>query len=115
MSFYLVLVSPLDTPLFELSFQTSRPIPSTPQQPSSSYPSWSTFASSSGADLTGSKGAVANATGQAMGDRHLMQMVAHAALDVVEEVMVGTGSMYVLLPRVNGHGLMRESVGITRR
>ena len=52
MSFYLAIVSPLDAPLFELSFQSSRPSqPPSNNTSTSSFPSWSTFTGSNGSDL----------------------------------------------------------------
>jgi len=123
MSFYLAIVSPLDTPLYETSFTSSKPQTSTSSNAStSSFPSWSSFTSStlngdSGSSKDGEKervggnlgliaAASAGATqGAAQGgmngqggtavERHLCQMVAHASLDSVEEVMEGTGSLYL--------------------
>ncbi|ORX35904.1 Sedlin [Kockovaella imperatae] len=54
MSFYLAIVSPLDAPLFELSFTSSRPnatAPTSSNTSTSSFPSWSTFTGSNGSDL----------------------------------------------------------------
>ncbi|WVQ75838.1 hypothetical protein IAR50_005471 [Cryptococcus sp. DSM 104548] len=53
MSFYLAIVSPTDSPLYQLSFSSSRPpAPSAASPSSSSFPSWSTFTAPNGADNT---------------------------------------------------------------
>ncbi|RXK39162.1 hypothetical protein M231_03519 [Tremella mesenterica] len=106
MSFYLAIVSPLDSPLFQLSFQSSKPS-STPTT-SSPFPSWSSFSpsdepvsarsttqnsTSNGNGTIGSGGT--GAGGQVVAERHMQQMIAHASLDSVEEVMEGTGNLYL--------------------
>ncbi|CAD6569808.1 MAG: hypothetical protein TREMPRED_005458 [Tremellales sp. Tagirdzhanova-0007] len=123
MSFYLALVSPLDSPLFELALTSSRPPPppnansTSTSHPSanastSSFPSWSTFTGSNGADLGGvGGGELAKGVGGSLGvgvgsgsgsgggggggEKWLCQMVVHKSLDSVEEVMEGVGSLYV--------------------
>ncbi|KAL1407027.1 TRAPP subunit [Vanrija albida] len=86
MAFYLAIVSPLDTPLFELQFASSKPAPPS-SAASGSFPSWSTFSNGDGA--------AAPAQQAAQGEKHVLQMVAHAALDAVEEVSEGTASLYL--------------------
>lgn len=112
MSFYLALVSPLDSPLFELPFTSSRPAapPSSTNNTTSSFPSWSTFTGSNGSDLTPAEstkavggnlalvvgyGGAGGGGGGGGGDKWLCQMVVHKSLDNVEEVMEGTGSLWV--------------------
>lgn len=95
MSFYLAIVSPLDTPLFELQFTSSRqPQSST----SSSFPSWSSFTHPNGEEKAGSVNLGLGAaggpgSGSGNAERHVLQMIAHASLDAVEEVAEGTGSL----------------------
>ncbi|OCF33810.1 hypothetical protein I317_01302 [Kwoniella heveanensis CBS 569] len=107
MSFYLAIVSPLDSPLFELSFPSAKPPPpssAAQASTSSSFPSWSTFTAANGADtsLDGSLPKVGGSLGLLNGenksgperDRAMCQMIAHKSLDSLEEVMEGTGSLY---------------------
>lgn len=113
MAFYLAIVSPLDTPLFELQFSSSKPAaPSSAT--STTFPSWSTFHNGPHSTSTSTLASTANgppaeAAGAGMGvpsnlnlglvgggpagERHMLQMIAHAALDTVEEMAEGTGSL----------------------
>jgi hypothetical protein len=109
MSFYLAIVSPLDTPLYELQFTSSSSSLSSksPSSAGSAFPSWSSFTSSTGADLNAATPAPAANGGSGIGanlglvgnqggpslERHLAQMVAFAALDSVDEVLEGTGNL----------------------
>ncbi|KAL7419072.1 TRAPP subunit [Cryptotrichosporon argae] len=132
MSFYLALVSPLDSPLYELSFPSSKPAQASSSSSSASaFPSWSTFTGANGSDLSlspdrpgflsaatpgaagqgsasaglgglngagsgvGAGAGAGGGQGAGLGDRHLLQMIAHASLDAVEEVREGTGSLYL--------------------
>lgn len=104
MAFYLAIVSPLDAPLFELQFTTSKPGSSSAT--AALFPTWSSFTGPNGADLQPASAASAASagtlsaqqanlgvgTGQS-GDRHMLQMAAHAGLDAVEEVAEGSGSL----------------------
>jgi hypothetical protein len=120
MSFYLALVSPLDAPLYELPFTSSRSTSVLPSNannssnssnPSSSFPSWSTFTSLNGGELPqppekaigGNLGLVTAGNGPEK-ERHMCQMVVHMGLDSVEEVMEGTGNLYVKFEVVPGNG-----------
>ncbi|KAI9636113.1 putative ER to Golgi transport-related protein [Dioszegia hungarica] len=106
MSFYLAIVSPLDSPLFELSLPSpSRLNPSqTPTSGHSSipvasssaagFPTWSSFTGAGGEGST-TGGAAGPAGGAGMADRALMQMIAFKSLDGVEEVQESTGSLYL--------------------
>jgi len=102
MSFYLAIVSPSDSPLFETRFTTSRGQPSATH----AFPSWSTFTAPNGGDLGAPAGEtkiggnmgllmVPGGTGGKGGDgeRHLMQMILHKSLDSVDEVVDSTGSL----------------------
>jgi hypothetical protein len=106
MAFYLAIVSPLDAPLFELQFTTSR---AAGTAVSAGFPTWSSFTESASAAVaaagtsatpSGSTPATpAPATGEvgvaqgAPGDRNILQMIAHAGLDAVEEVAEGSGTL----------------------
>ena len=133
MSFYLAIVSPLDAPLYELSFQSQKPTSSTPNQGSggsSTFPSWSSFTSVSGStngdssnnSNNSSSGDLQPTLGQQGGggklggqlglisnsagpvlERHLAQMIAFSALDSVDEVIESTGSLYVHFPHLPTH------------
>ena len=100
MSFYLAIVSPSDSPLFETQFTTSRG--SSAPSPNS-FPTWSTFTSPNGSDLgpPSGEGKIGGNMGLLMvpgnrsgdGERHLMQMIVHKSLDSVDEVVDSTGSL----------------------
>jgi hypothetical protein len=102
MSFYLAIVSPLDIPLYETHLQSSssNQSSSTPTA-SSAFPSWSSFTTSSGGDLNADTQTMFTPQSQpsssAQGgiERHLAQMVAFASLDSVDELLEGTGNLYV--------------------
>ncbi|KAK8847629.1 hypothetical protein IAR55_005488 [Kwoniella newhampshirensis] len=106
MSFYLAIVSPLDSPLYELAFPSAKPPPpNSASSSTSSFPSWSTFTASNGADLAAE--APSNKVGGNLGllngdtktgperDRAMCQMIAHKSLDNIEEMMEGTGTLYL--------------------
>ncbi|WVQ79817.1 hypothetical protein IAT38_001917 [Cryptococcus sp. DSM 104549] len=110
MAFYLAIVSPLDSPLFELSFPSAKPPPpNSAASSTSSFPSWSTFTAANGADIGpdaqgGKPGGPGGGAGGQLGgearsgperDRAMCQMIAHKSLDSVEELMEGTGSLYL--------------------
>lgn len=103
MSHHLFLLSPSDTPLYELTHYSSKPSQSVSSPLASNLPSWSTSAFAG--TLTALSGA-SSATqshhvqggGVRMGggkDRHVIQMVANASLDVIEDVMRKDTVMYV--------------------
>ncbi|KII95774.1 hypothetical protein PLICRDRAFT_34718 [Plicaturopsis crispa FD-325 SS-3] len=103
MSHHLFLLSPSDTPLYSLTHYSSKPVQSTASPLSSNLPTWSTSAFAG--TLTALSGA-SSATqshhipggGARMGggqDRHVIQMIANASLDVVEEVMRKDNAMYL--------------------
>ncbi|KIR41108.1 hypothetical protein I307_03188 [Cryptococcus deuterogattii 99/473] len=112
MSFYLAVVSPNDAPLFELAFSSTKPPPPATAASTSSFPSWSAFTtsnSSSSSSIIGGGGDAAShdaarptTSGPLMEsksapqrDRAMCQMVAHMSLDSVEEIMEGTGALYL--------------------
>jgi hypothetical protein len=103
MSYYLAIVSPLDIPLYEIQFQSQSTSSSTPT--SNGFPSWSSFTTPSGGDLNEEKppvqGQGINTHGPGI-ERHLAQMIAFASLDSVDELLEGTGNLYVL-PRPTLH------------
>lgn len=107
MAFYLAIVSPLDTPLYEIQFTTSKPGQGTVA--SGTFPSWSSYTALNGGEVTS---AIAPPPPQSAnigqlqqqqqnlgvgqggpGERHILQMIAHAGLDAVEEVAEGNGSL----------------------
>lgn len=96
MSYYLAIVSPLDTPLFEVQFSSARPAST---QGAGHFPSWSSFTGHNGADLSHSQQQQQEQQQQQAnlvlggGEKYVLQMIAHAALDAVEEVADGTGSL----------------------
>jgi hypothetical protein len=94
MSHHLFLLSPSDTPLYSLTHYSSKPTPSVASPLASNLPSWSTSAFAG--TLTALSGASAATQSHPQGggvkigagqDRHVIQMIANASLDVIEEVM----------------------------
>ena len=116
MSHHLFLLSPSDTPLYELTHLSSRPAQNTPSPLASNLPSWSTsaFAGTLTA-LSGASSATqshhAQGGGVRMGggkDRHVIQMVANASLDVIEDVMRKETLMYVRAALATGALLIAQ-------
>ncbi|KAI0092749.1 Sedlin [Irpex rosettiformis] len=103
MSHHLFLLSPSDTPLYELTHFSSRPVQNVSSPLASNLPSWSTSAFAG--TLTALSGASsANQQYNPQGgsarigggkDRHVIQMVANASLDVIEDVMRKENLMYL--------------------
>jgi len=104
MSHHIFILSPTDTPLYSLTHYSSKPAQSTGSSLSSNLPSWSTSAFAgtltalSGASSatqvhhTSGGGGVRVGGGQ---DRHVIQMIANASLDAIEEVMRRENMMYL--------------------
>ncbi|RDB23219.1 Trafficking protein particle complex subunit 2 [Hypsizygus marmoreus] len=101
MSHHLFLLSPSDTPLYTLTHYSTKPTPSTTSPLSSNLPNWSTSAfagtltalsGASSATHTTAGGAVRMGGGQ---DRHVIQMIANASLDMIEDVMRKENTMYL--------------------
>lgn len=101
MSHHLFLLSPSDTPLYSLTHFSTKPVTSVTSPLSSNLPNWSTSAFAgtltalSGASSTTHQtpgGAVRMGGGQ---DRHVIQMIANASLDVVEDIMRKENTMCV--------------------
>ena len=101
MSHHLFLLSPSDTPLYSLTHYSTKAAPTTGSALSNNLPTWSTsaFAGTLTA-LSGASSATqshhAQGGGARMGggqDRHVIQMIANASLDVIEEVMRKDGAM----------------------
>ena len=101
MSHHLFLLSPSDTPIYSLTHYSNKPTQTTSYPLSSNLPSWSTSAFAG--TLTALSGA-SSATqshhvqggGARMGggqDRHVIQMIANASLDTIEDVMRKEGAM----------------------
>ena len=93
MSHHLFLLSPSDTPLYSLTHFSAKASQVAPSPLSANLPAWSTsaFAGTLTA-LSGASSVVQTNTqggGVRMGggqDRHVIQMIANASLDVVEDV-----------------------------
>ncbi|KAH0839678.1 Sedlin, N-terminal conserved region-domain-containing protein [Lanmaoa asiatica] len=103
MSHHLFLLSPSDTPIYSLTHYSNKPAQTTSYPLSSNLPSWSTSAFAG--TLTALSGA-SSATqshhvqggGARMGggqDRHVIQMIANASLDMIEDVMGKENAMYL--------------------
>jgi Sedlin, N-terminal conserved region. len=101
MSHHLFLLSPSDTPLYNLTHYSTKPVASTSSPLSSNLPNWSTSAFAgtltalSGASSVShhtAGGAVRMGGGQ---DRHVIQMIANASLDVIEDTMRKENTMCV--------------------
>ena len=101
MSHHLFLLSPSDTPLYSLTHQSTKPAPTASSPLAANLPTWSTsaFAGTLTA-LSGASSATQHTTsgpvrvggGQ---DRHVIQMIANASLDAVEDVMRKENGMWV--------------------
>ncbi|EJD01070.1 transport protein particle complex subunit [Fomitiporia mediterranea MF3/22] len=101
MSHHIFLLSPSDSPIYSLTHQSSKPAPSTAYPLASNLPSWSATA------FAGTLNALSGATSPAYNpgagggvprgghDRHVIQMIANASLDVIEDVMRRDGNMYL--------------------
>jgi hypothetical protein len=96
MSHHLFILSPSDTPVYSMIHQSTKPAPSTAYPLAANLPSWSTSAFAG--TLTALSGATSAAYNQNTGantgaprnsgqDRHVIQMIAFASLDVIEDVM----------------------------
>ena len=105
MSHHIFLLSPSDSPIYSLTHQSTKPAPATNYPLASNLPSWSASAfagtlnalsgATSPAYNPGAGGAAAAAVrgGQ---DRHVIQMIANASLDAIEEVMRKDSVMFVV-------------------
>jgi hypothetical protein len=101
MSHHLFLLSPSDTPLYSLTHHSTKPVASVSSPLAANLPTWSTsaFAGTLTA-LSGASSAPQHTTGGSvrMGggqDRHVIQMIANASLDVIEDVMRKENTMCV--------------------
>ncbi|KDQ64809.1 hypothetical protein JAAARDRAFT_28446 [Jaapia argillacea MUCL 33604] len=106
MSHHLFILSPSDSPLYSLTHFSSKPVQSVSSPLASNLPSWSTSAfAGTLTSLTGASSATQShhaqgggGSGVRMGggqDRHVIQMIANASLDVIEEVMRRDSAMYL--------------------
>lgn len=96
MSHHLFLLSPTDTPLYSLTHLSNRPATASALPLSSNLPTWSTsaFAGTVAALSGASAAASANVSGKAAQavvgagqDRHVVQMIANASLDLIDETV----------------------------
>jgi len=93
MSYYLVLVGTHDNPLYEAHLTSTKtpPTPTSATAPSPSQSSFSVFGSSSQPFVPGKSSVGYGSTK----GRHVQQLIAHAALDTVEDVQWTNGYMYL--------------------
>lgn len=100
MSYYFVIVGTRDNPLYEVQLTSSKTAAPAPLPPN--VVSAASLFATGGAPGYGNKNS-----------RHVMQMVAHASLDVLEEVQWTTGTMLVVvLPSYSGRGAETGNTGI---
>ena len=101
MSHHLFLLSPSDTPLYSLTHHSTKPVTSLSSPLAANLPTWSTSAfagtltalsGASSAPQHTSGGSVRMGGGQ---DRHVIQMIANASLDVIEDLMRKENTMCV--------------------
>ncbi|KZW03928.1 transport protein particle complex subunit [Exidia glandulosa HHB12029] len=98
---HLFIVSPTDTPLYSLSHQSSKPTQGTVYPLSANLPTWSTSAFAGTLTALSGASSVSQTTGAGnirVGggqDRHVIQMIAHASLDVIEDVVRTNNGMYL--------------------
>ncbi len=132
MSYYLAVVSPLDSPLYEAQFATSKQAAIAGASSTGGFPSWSSLTGGgagnaspsasthsqaqqaargrrgeplsssllSGPSSPGVQGRTAQGSGAGSsgnGQRHVLQMIAHSSLDVVEDYMTNNGNLWVSL------------------
>lgn len=97
---HLFILTPTDTPIYSMEHQSNRSVPNTASALSSNLPSWSTSAFAG--TLTALSGAASAMQAQhapmkasERPDGHVVQMIANASLDVIEEVMRRDGAMLV--------------------
>jgi hypothetical protein len=103
MSHHLFIVSPSDTPIYSFIHYSTKPAPNVSSPLSTNLPTWSTSAFAgtltalSGASSATQSHHVPGGGGKMGGgqDRHVIQMIANASLDVVEDVMRKDGAMLV--------------------
>ncbi|KAJ3510054.1 hypothetical protein NMY22_g16091 [Coprinellus aureogranulatus] len=101
MSHHLFLLSPSDTPLYSLTHQSSKPTQTVTSPLAANLPTWSTSAFAG--TLTALSGASSTTQQSTSGqtrvgggqDRHVIQMIANASLDAIEDVMRKDGAMYL--------------------
>jgi hypothetical protein len=101
MSHHLFILSPSDTPIYSFIHYSTKSAPNVSSPLASNLPTWSTsaFAGTLTA-LSGASSATSHHVqgGARMGggqDRHVIQMIANASLDVVEDVMRKDNAMFV--------------------
>lgn len=101
MSHHFFILSPSDTPIYSLTHYSTKPGQSVSSPLSANLPTWSTSAfagtltalsGASNATHHTSSGGIRTGGGQ---DRHVIQMIANASLDVIEDVMRKENAMYL--------------------
>jgi len=97
------LLSPTDTPLYSLTHLSNRPVAGNALNISSNLPNWSTSAfAGTVTALSGASAVSASIPGKstpavvgAGQDRHVVQMIANASLDVIDETVRLNPAMYL--------------------
>ncbi|EIN10673.1 transport protein particle complex subunit [Punctularia strigosozonata HHB-11173 SS5] len=104
MSHHLFLLSPSDTPLYSLTHLSKKPAQAVSSPLSANLPNWSTSAfagtltalsGASNVTQTQTQGGGSSVKIGAGQDRHVIQMIANASLDVIEEVVRKEPAMYL--------------------
>lgn len=107
MSHHLFILSPSDTPIYSLAHYSTKPAATVTSPLAASLPIWSTsaFAGTLTA-LSGASSAMQHSgSGTRMGggqDRHVIQMIANASLDVIEDVVRKENPMCVCVSAARG-------------
>ncbi|XP_006459875.1 hypothetical protein AGABI2DRAFT_149846 [Agaricus bisporus var. bisporus H97] len=101
MSHHLFILSPADSPIYSLTHHSTRAAASTVSPLASNLPTWSTSAFAGTLTALSGASSVAQHTPSGpvkMGggqDRHVIQMIANASLDAIEDVMRKENAMYL--------------------
>ncbi|KAF5363907.1 hypothetical protein D9756_000864 [Leucocoprinus leucothites] len=101
MSHHLFILSPSDTPIYSLTHYSTKPAAAVTSPLAANLPTWSTSAfagtltalsGASSATQHTTSGPVRMGGGQ---DRHVIQMIANASLDVIEDLVRKENAMYL--------------------
>ncbi|KIY49567.1 Sedlin [Fistulina hepatica ATCC 64428] len=100
MSHHLFLLSPSDTPLYSLTHMSTKAVNNPPSALSANLPTWSTSAFAGTLTALSGASSLPHSTsgGTRVGggqDRHVIQMIANASLDAVEDAMRRENTMYL--------------------
>lgn len=122
MSHHLFILSPSDTPIYSFTHYSTKPAAAATSPLSASLPTWSTSAFAgtltalSGASSAMQQHTAGGATRMGGGqDRHVIQMIANASLDVIEEVVWKENPMCVCVSVFPLHGAHAQQVSSCSR